>query len=408
MSGIVLFEDKKDCCGCGACMNVCPKEAISMVEDEYGFIYPKIDKTLCVECGACKKVCGYQSLPEKHKSEGVYAMAAKDVDMLRQSASGGAFAVIAKKVLEEGGTVYGVALVQENDKLSPKHIRIDAVEDLARLQGSKYVQSDIGMTYQQVRRDIQNGLKVLFSGTPCQIASLQKFLGKECKNLVTVEIICHGVPNARLFNDYIEYIDKKKKTPKTVGFLFRDKSKGQGYHSKFLYSDGTSKTISGKTTSYVSLFSKSLTLRSNCYSCPFATLNRVADITVGDFWGFHEEYPKLDKNIQLSDGKGISCVLVNTKLGKKVIESCNNKFIVMNSELNKVALHNEQLNKPSKYSQEREKILESYKVSGYGAVEKYYHMNFKKEILFYIISNFVPKNAKRMVKNALGNIKKKR
>lgn len=408
MSKIVLFEDKKDCCGCGACMNICPKEAISMVEDEYGFIYPKIDKTLCVECGACKKVCGYQSLPEKHKPERVYAMAAKDEDMLRQSASGGAFAVIAKKVLEEGGTVYGAAFVQENGKLEPKHIRIDAVEDLVRLQGSKYVQSEIGTTYQQARKDLQNGVNVLFSGTPCQIAGLQKFLGKEYKNLVTVEIICHGVPNARLFNDYIEYIEQKKKTPKTVGFLFRDKSKGQDMTSKFLYADGSCKIVSGKTTSYVSLFLKSLTYRSNCYSCPYSTPDRVADITVGDFWGFHEEHPKLDKNIQLSNGKGISCVLVNTELGKMVVESCKDKFIVMDSEFNKVAQHNAQLQQPSKYNSEREKILESYKVSGYGAVEKYYHMNFKKEILFYTISNLVSKNAKRMVKNALGNIKKKR
>lgn len=407
MSEIVLFEDKKECCGCGACMNVCPKEAISMVEDEYGFIYPKIDKTLCVECGACKKVCGYQSLPEKHKPERVYAMAAKDEDMLRQSASGGAFAVIAENILKDGGIVYGAALVQGNDKLSPKHIRIDAVEDLVRLQGSKYVQSDMGMTYQQVRKDIQNGLKVLFSGTPCQIAGLQKFIKKEDKNLVTIEIICHGVPNARLFNDYIKYMEQIRKTPKTVGFLFRDKSKGQDMTSKFLYADGSCKIVSGKTTSYVSLFLKSLTYRSNCYSCPYSTPDRVADITVGDFWGFHEEYPKLDKNIQLSNGKGISCVLVNTELGKKVIESCKNKFIVMDSEFNRVAQHNAQLQRPSKYSPERESVLGSYKIEGYGAVEKYYHKNFKKEILFYTISNLVPKNAKRMVKKAIGNIKRK-
>lgn len=144
MSSIVLFDDKKDCCGCGACMNVCPKNAIRMAEDEVGFVYPEIDQNLCVGCGACKKACGYQTQPLMQKSEAVYAAASNNDNFLRKSASGGAFAVLAENVLKKDGVVYGAALPLENGKLEPKHLRIDTVERLPELQGSKYVQSAIG------------------------------------------------------------------------------------------------------------------------------------------------------------------------------------------------------------------------------------------------------------------------
>lgn len=152
MSSIVLFDDKKDCCGCGACMNVCPKNAIRMAEDEVGFVYPEIDQNLCIGCGACKKACGYQMQPMMQKSEAVYAAASNDDNLLRKSASGGAFAVLAENVLKKGGVVYGAALPLESGKLEPKHLRIDTVERLPELQGSKYVQSAIGDTYAQAKK----------------------------------------------------------------------------------------------------------------------------------------------------------------------------------------------------------------------------------------------------------------
>lgn len=181
MSSIVLFDDKKDCCGCGACMNVCPKNAIRMAEDEVGFVYPEIDQNLCVGCGACKKACGYQTQPLMQKSEAVYAAASNNDNFLRKSASGGAFAVLAENVLKKDGVVYGAALPLENGKLEPKHLRIDTVERLPELQGSKYVQSAIGDTYAQAQKDLLDGKRVLFSGTPCQIAGLKQYLKKDYK-----------------------------------------------------------------------------------------------------------------------------------------------------------------------------------------------------------------------------------
>lgn len=314
MSSIVLFDDKKDCCGCGACMNVCPKNAIRMAEDEVGFVYPEIDQNLCIGCGACKKACGYQMQPMMQKSEAVYAAASNDDNLLRKSASGGAFAVLAENVLKKGGVVYGAALPLENGKLEPKHLRIDTVERLTELQGSKYVQSAIGDTYAQAKKDLLDGKSVLFSGTPCQIAGLKQYLKKDYENLLTVDIICHGVPSKRFFQSFME--DYGKKLGGTITeFYFRDKSKGQGMITRSVYKNKNGeqqeKIIVGNLLSYFNFFLRSFTYRKNCYSCPFASEKRVGDLTLGDFWGFHEEYPSYDEKQGLSNGKGVSCILVN-------------------------------------------------------------------------------------------------
>lgn len=311
MSSIVLFDDKKDCCGCGACMNVCPKNAIRMAEDEVGFVYPEIDQNLCIGCGACKKACGYQMQPMMQKSEAVYAAASNDDNLLRKSASGGAFAVLAENVLKKGGVVYGAALPLENGKLEPKHLRIDTVERLTELQGSKYVQSAIGDTYAQAKKDLLDGKSVLFSGTPCQIAGLKQYLKKDYENLLTVDIICHGVPSKRFFQSFME--DYGKKLGGTITeFYFRDKSKGQGMITRSVYKNKNGeqqeKIIVGNLLSYFNFFLRSFTYRKNCYSCPFASEKRVGDLTLGDFWGFHEEYPSYDEKQGLSNGKGVSCI----------------------------------------------------------------------------------------------------
>lgn len=260
MSSIVLFDDKKDCCGCGACMNVCPKNAIRMAEDEVGFVYPEIDQNLCIGCGACKKACGYQMQPMMQKSEAVYAAASNDDNLLRKSASGGAFAVLAENVLKKGGVVYGAALPLENGKLEPKHLRIDTVERLTELQGSKYVQSAIGDTYAQAKKDLLDGKSVLFSGTPCQIAGLKQYLKKDYENLLTVDIICHGVPSKRFFQSFME--DYGKKLGGTITeFYFRDKSKGQGMITRSVYKNKNGeqqeKIIVGNLLSYFNFFLRS-------------------------------------------------------------------------------------------------------------------------------------------------------
>lgn len=407
MSKTVLFNDKKECCGCGACMNACPKSAIQMLEDEHGFVYPVIDDDLCIGCGACTKACHYRNSPYFHPVKYVYAAAAKNDGVITRSASGGAFAVIADTVLSNGGVVYGSALVFENGRLEPRHIRIDTIEDIHLLQGSKYVQSEIGDTYKKAKQDLITGKNVLFTGTPCQIAGLKQYLKKEYDNLLTAEIICHGVPSKRLFQDFIDFYGNKL-DGKITEFYFRDKSKGQGMVSRFVYQDviGKKKEVikNGNLIAYVFFFLKSYTYRINCYSCPFARMERVADITLGDYWGFHEEYPQYHDSQGLSNSRGISCVLINSEKGKQIWDVCQKHLISMPSEFEKVARHNDQLRKPSKYSQKRETILQLFEKEGYSGVDCYFRNNFKKDFAKNAIVGMLPKNLKRSVKKLIGRM----
>ncbi|MBR5110742.1 MAG: Coenzyme F420 hydrogenase/dehydrogenase, beta subunit C-terminal domain [Clostridia bacterium] len=407
MKKIVLYSDKKDCCGCGACMNACPQSAIKMCEDEHGFVYPVIVDDLCIGCGACEKACVYQNSPDVHPPLHAYAAAARDNGVITKSASGGAFAVIADKVLSGGGVVYGCALVFEDSHLEPRHIRIDSVEDIPMLQGSKYVQSEIGGTYKKAKQDLTEGKSVLFTGTPCQIAGLKQYLKKEYDKLLTVEIICHGVPGKRLFQEFLEYYGEKL-GGKITAFYFRDKSKGQGMVSRCVYQDpaGSKKESikNGNLLAYIFFFLKSYTYRINCYSCPFARPERVADITLGDYWGFHEEYPQYHESQGLSNGRGISCVLVNSEKGKQMWDTCQDQLISMPSEFEKIARHNDQLRKPSKYDQKRETILHIFDTEGYAGVERFFKAHFKKDIAKQTLASMVPKDLKRRVKKLIGRL----
>ena len=202
----------------------------------------------------------------------------------------------------------------------------------------------------------------------------------------------------------------KKLGGKITEFYFRDKTKGQGMITRSVYvgerHELKEKVLMGGCTAYIHFFSKSYTYRENCYSCPFASEERVGDLTVGDFWGFHEEYPSYDVKQGLSNGKGISCVLVNTDKGNNVLEQCEDQFVLMTSDFEKVAKHNDQLHSPSKYSPKREEILKLYKEKGYEAVDQYFHKTCKKDIVKYTISGMVPKGLKRTIKKVMGRIKR--
>ena len=207
---IKLFKEKNDCCACGACLNICPKQAISMQKDEYGFLYPQIDKGKCIKCGLCLKTCAFQNSELKNIPIKTYAAQSDNTD-LKESASGGIFASIATNVLREGGVVYGAAMEMENDKLIVRHIAVENDADLIKLQGSKYVQSSTEKIYQDVKKKLNDNRLVLFSGTPCQVDGLNSYLGKTYDNLITIDIICHGVPNNQMFQDYIALLEEKYK-----------------------------------------------------------------------------------------------------------------------------------------------------------------------------------------------------
>ncbi len=335
-----------NCSGCGACAQLCPKGAIKLVADEEGFLIPKVDNQLCINCGICYKRCPQLNpLTANAEKQIGYAAQMKDSDELRKSASGGMFYQAAKAVLSNGGIVYGAAF--QND-LTVEHIRIDQTEDLHRLQGSKYVQSHIGDTFNQAKKDLEQGLSVLFSGTPCQIAGLYAVLGKNYDNLYTIDIICHGVPSQKLLRKSIE-LDEHKQKSKMVGYEFRNKEKrGWDCNYKKTYANGTESYGSGKQDVYYKAFLNGETYRECCYQCKYASMNRLGDITLGDFWGIEKELP------QFPTYNGVSCVLVNSEKGEKLFNFLKNELLYKEVDCNSIAKHNHNLVSPTKRSKKRD------------------------------------------------------
>ena len=392
---INMFTDENNCCGCGACMNICPKQAISMYPDEYGFIYPQIDENSCMNCGLCKNVCGYQSEIIVPQINDTYVAVAEDENILANSASGGIFASLANEVITRDGVVFGCSLELENKKLAPKHIMIDDYKDIIKLQGSKYVQSFIGNTYSQVKKELKTKRLVLFCGTPCQVDGLKHFLQmKEYNNLITVDLICHGVPNAKMFQDYIGVLENKL-NGRVIDFKFRDKSNGWGLNAKATYlkdNKKKNKCFSCSKSSYYDLFLKSAIYRENCYSCIYANANRVGDLTIGDFWGVESEHPQYKNKIDSC--KGVSCVIVNNSQGSKMLKEMCVNIKLLPSKFEKVARENTQLNHPSPKSEKREIVLDIYKHGGYAAVEKWYRKHQGMKYYVNIVKTLLPNNLK--------------
>ena len=305
----VAILEKERCTGCGACNNVCPSKAIKMTPDREGFIVPEIDYDLCTDCKACVKICPVLSLKKKNLVvPEIYAVRAND-EIRKNSSSGGVFTVIANYVLNNGGYVCGAAF-DENMQL--KHIMIDNFADLSKLQGSKYLQSDTGDIYKQVKNKLLEGKQVLFTGTPCQVAALTSIIGRSNSNLITLDLICHGVPSQKLFNIYIkENIDKQ-----IIDVHFRDKRFGWQTSSMVCkFKDGSESISLMQEDVYLQAFYKNLSLRKSCENCPFSDFPRHGDLSIGDFWGIS------NFDIEQNDGKGTSIVYVNTAKGQKLMEN---------------------------------------------------------------------------------------
>ncbi len=300
-----INKDSFNCCGCSACASKCPKQAITMEPDDFGFLYPVVDESNCIHCGLCIKVCKFEQDYDLHPLSAVYGARLKETDALVKSQSGGAFWAFASSIIHGNGVVYGAAFL---DDLSVAHIRVSCLEELERLRTSKYVQSNINGCYKNAQADLKTGLKVLFTGTPCQIAGLYSFLGKEYENLYTISLVCHGVPAPQVWRDYLLYMTQKSKK-EVVEFKFRDKLFGWHSHMEtFIFSDGS--RISERI--FRDLFYGHYILRDSCHNCPFTSLRRVSDITISDFWGWE------NFSAEFADNKGVSLILVSTKKGEEM------------------------------------------------------------------------------------------
>ena len=311
----VYFEtyNKEECNGCTVCMLKCPKKAITMMEDKEGFLYPKINKNLCNNCGICKKICTNNN--SKQQFNKTYLAFCKNKKILNDSSSGGVFYPLAKKIIEKDGLVCGVAF---NEKLQANHIIVEKIEDLVKLQGSKYVRSNINNTYVRIKEYLEQNRFVLFTGTPCQCNALKVYLRKDYSKLYTCEIICHSNPSPKVFELYkknIENIYNKK----IKNIKFRDKSTGWKNQTPTIILDDN--TILYEKT-YLLAFGKNIISRPSCHSCKFATSNRVSDFTIGDFWGID----KIDDTIKDND-TGISIFNINTIKGQELQNEINELYL---------------------------------------------------------------------------------
>ena len=325
---------KNMCCGCRACEQICPKKAIFIVENKEGFLEPKIDMNKCIKCGLCVKKCPQiNEIQKEDKVEKVYA--AKNIKEQLTSSSGGIFSTIANKILKEDGIVFGAAY---NDNNEVQHISISDVEDLQKLKGSKYVQSDTKNTFLEVKKYLECGKKVLYVGTPCQIAGLKSFLNKQYNNLLTVDFVCHGVPSPKLFKRYLEWVGKGKKI---TDFRFRSKLK-KGWGLCYSYLIGKKlKHGSVKMNPYYNAFLNGYTYRECCYNCKYATKQRISDITLCDYWGIEKEHP------EFYDCKGVSGVIINTKKGVQMFQQIQKDLVYIESTLDKLKRKNHNLEKPA-------------------------------------------------------------
>lgn len=326
---MIDIKEKKNCCGCEACVQRCPKSCITMREDNEGFLYPEIDKDICIDCGLCEKVCPVINQAEERKPLAVYAAKHKDEQIRMASSSGGAFTAIAERVIDEGGVVFGAKFNQDWNVV---HSYTETKEGLGTFRGSKYVQSRIGESYKEAEGFLKAGRKVLFSGTPCQIAGLKRFLRKEYDNLLTVDFICHGVPSPKIWREYLknktDSIASRFSGQKEIdveNIFFRDKCLGWkkykftlnisiinkgGLENKIKISEPFNNNI------YLRGFLTDLYLRPSCHNCPTKSLKSGSDFTIGDFWGVQKIMPQID------DDKGVSIIIVNSINAKTYITKC--------------------------------------------------------------------------------------
>lgn len=323
------FVPVSNCSSCGACVNICSKDAIVMKPDKDGFYRPVVDEKKCERCGLCIRICPWTknvfNPNESFPIPKVYAAFAINEKIRLESSSGGVFSVLAESILQENGVVVGVAQL---DKYRFGHLIVESKSELSRIRGSKYVQSNPNLIYRQIQLLLKGNRKVLFSGTPCQVAALYSFLGKKTfENLTTIDVVCHGVSSEKVFRKYVECVEhEENKGMKECAF--RDKTTGWRHYSiscKFM--DGTRKIIPHNLSQYMRLFLNRISQNVSCDDCRYRRLPRISDITLGDYWGIEK------KHAEMNDDKGISVVLLNTCRGEQMFKKVADKLKICKSNI---------------------------------------------------------------------------
>lgn len=357
------------CTGCMACYNICPFDSIKMITNDEGFLYPQIDQKKCTNCQLCKKVCPSKlkkfGINDKMQKPEIYAAWSLNSEIRIKSSSGGVFFHLAEVILSQNGVVFGAGY---DDSFHVIHKYINTIESYSSLQGSKYVQSFIGNTYQETLKYLQDGRDVLFSGTPCQIAGLKNFLlGKDVTHLYTVDLLCHGVPSPMVFDDFKRYLENKYNSS-ISNIIFKDKKTGWKEYSLYInFSDGSYDSKLIKESPFLNFFLSNLILRECCYQCQYACMQRQGDISLCDFWGYRPH--SID---EYDDDRGISGIIVNSAKGKYMLQAIKKYIYFSSRSINELLVGQTVLSSPSPRPKNKDIFWKEYKEYGFSyVIEKY-------------------------------------
>lgn len=386
-------ENKNLCCGCEACKEICPVDCITMEYDSEGFLFPVVNKEKCINCNKCVSVCSIfsekKNLDEKIKNTEVFAAWNKDEEIRKESSSGGIFSLLAENILSNNGIVIG-AIFNENNVV--EHNFVDDIKDLYKLRGSKYVQSSTNGMYSLAKKYLEDGKEVLYSGTPCQIKGLYKFLNKKYENLITCGIVCHSVPSPKIFSDYIKYLENKYKS-KVKNIFFRKKTKGWRnsnfcveFENKSIFEESIYKNY------FFQGFGSCIYSRRSCYSCKYK-IN--ADIMVGDFWGIELSKPEID------DNKGISLIILTTEKGKEIFKNLEHKIKCFKNDFTKAIIKNPRIISSAQINKEREKFYLDYNKLGFERIINKYLETDKKKLTF---SSFLYRAKRKIMRKLSGRL----
>lgn len=346
---IDIIKNKNKCTGCGACYNICPNQCIEMKPDEEGFLYPNINGDSCINCNLCESIChiGKEQTFVHNKPE-AYAMYTREEDTLKKSSSGGIFKHIASYVIKKGGIVYGAAFT---DSYTVKHIGVDRLENIYLLQGSKYLQSEMENIYFLVRQNLKSGRFVLFTGTPCQVAGLKGYLKENYDNLLTLDIVCHGVPTPLVWKKYISYMEASASS-KINKVNFRDKSYGwQKFNVALDFENGAVYRKNFSEDLFMKGFLADIYLRPSCYNCDYKSVYRNSDFTLADFWGIQHVCPSMENK------NGTSFCWLNSEKAKEIWENIKDEIVYKMVDVNDAVKYNPPAIRSSKMPKTRKKFF---------------------------------------------------
>ena len=381
--------NKKECCGCTACLHICPVGCIKMQEDEEGFFYPIIEKENCIHCHKCEKICPIHNTDNINRKTETFVSYSKDEETRKQSSSGGIFSVIAEWILQQGGVVFGAAF---DENFEVHHIAIEKKKDLVKLRGSKYVQSRLENVYPETKQYLEIKRKVLFTGTACQIAGLKKYLGKEYENLYTVDILCHGVPSPKIWRMYLE--DKKKQYHASITKIeFRNKENGwKNYLVNIQFSDMQRYCVHYYKDKFMRMFLDNIDLRPSCYACRFKDFPRASDMTIGDSWGIENYMPDMD------DDKGTSIILIHSSNGERIFREIRNDLMVKEARLDEVLPATADSRRSVEMHPNRKKYLEGVqRGEDFEVLYGYIQKNFRQKVVSFMRYMAIRLNLKNCV-----------